>query len=42
MWNGGIIDTRDGRDLVNVIFQSRHLNKIIAGLKMSGPFKYLH
>jgi hypothetical protein len=30
MWSGGVIDTRDGRDLVNVVFQSRHLNRIIA------------
>jgi hypothetical protein len=31
MWNGGVI-TRDGHDIVNVVFQSRHLNKIIVGL----------
>jgi len=42
MWSGGIIDIRDGHDLVNVVFQSRHLNKIIAGLEMSSPFKDLH
>jgi hypothetical protein len=42
MWSGGVIDTRDGCDLVNVIFQFRHLNKIIAWLEMSGPFKDLH
>ncbi len=41
-WSGGIIDTRDGHDLVNVVFQSRHLNRIIAGLEMSGPFRDLH
>jgi hypothetical protein len=28
-----IIDTRDGHDLVNVIFQSKHLNRIIVGLE---------
>jgi hypothetical protein len=42
MWSGGIIDTRDGHDIVNVIFQSRHLNRVMAGLEMSGPFRYLH
>jgi len=42
MWNGGVIDTRDGHDLVNVVFQSRHLNKIMARLEMSGPFRDLH
>ncbi len=42
MWSGGIIDTRDGHDLVNVVFQSKHLNRIIAGLEMSGPFRDLH
>jgi hypothetical protein len=42
MWNGGVIDTRDGHDLVNVVFQSRHLNRIIAGLEMSSPFRDLH
>jgi hypothetical protein len=42
MWSGGVIDTRDDHDLVNVIFQSRHLNRIMAGLEMSGPFKDLH
>jgi hypothetical protein len=42
MWSGGVIDTCDGRDLVNVVFQSRHLNRIIAGLEMSSPFKDLH
>ncbi len=42
MWSGGVIDTHDGRDLVNVVFQSMHLNRIIAGLKMSGPFRELH
>jgi hypothetical protein len=31
-----------GHDLVNVIFQSRHLNKIIVGLEMSSPFRDLH
>ncbi|CAM6056005.1 unnamed protein product [Sphagnum tenellum] len=27
MWSGGVIDTRDDRDIVNVVFQSRHLNR---------------
>ncbi len=38
----GIINIRDGHDLVNVVFQSKHLNKIIVGLKMFGIFKKLH
>jgi hypothetical protein len=42
MWNGGVIDTCDGHDLINVVCQSRHLNKIIAGLEMFGPFRDLH
>jgi hypothetical protein len=42
MWSGGVIDTHDGHDIVNVVFQSRHLNKIMAGLEMSGPFRDLH
>jgi hypothetical protein len=42
MWSGGVIDTRDSHDLVNVVFQSRHLNKIMAGLEMSSPFRDLH
>jgi hypothetical protein len=42
MWSGGVIDTRDGHDLVNVVFQSKHLNMIIVGLEMSGPFRDLH
>jgi len=42
MWSGGVIDTRDGHDLVNVVFQSRHLNRIMVGLEMSGPFRDLH
>jgi hypothetical protein len=42
MWNGGVIDTRDGHDIINVVFQSRHLNRIMAGLEMSGPFRDLH
>jgi hypothetical protein len=42
MWNGGVIDTRGGHDIVNVVFQSRHLNKIMARLEMSGPFRNLH
>jgi len=33
---------RDGCDLVNVIFQSRHLNRIIVRLEMSSPFRNLH
>jgi hypothetical protein len=42
MWSGGVIDIRDGHDLVNVVFQSKHLNRIIVGLEMFGPFKDLH
>ncbi|CAM6047588.1 unnamed protein product [Sphagnum compactum] len=42
MCSGGVIDTRDGHDIVNVVFQSRHLNRIMAGLEMSGPFRDLH
>jgi len=42
MWSEGVIDTCDGRDFVNVVFQSRHLNRIIAGLEMSCPFRDLH
>jgi hypothetical protein len=29
-------------DIINVVFQSKHLNRIIAGLEMFSPFKYLH
>jgi hypothetical protein len=42
MWSGGVIDTHDGHDIVNVVFQSRHLNRVMAGLEMSGPFRNLH
>ncbi len=42
MFSGGVIDTCDGHDLVNVIFQSKHLNRLIAELEMFGPFKDLH
>ncbi|CAK9881788.1 unnamed protein product [Sphagnum jensenii] len=42
MWSGGVIDTRDDRDIVNVVFQSMHLNRVMAGLEMSGPFRDLH
>jgi hypothetical protein len=42
MWSGGVVDTRDGHDLVNVFFQSKHLNRMIVGLEMYGPFRYLH
>jgi hypothetical protein len=42
MWSGGVIDTRDGHDLVNVVFQSRRLNRIMAGLEMSRLFRDLH
>jgi hypothetical protein len=42
MWNRGVIHIRDNSDLVNVIFQSRHLNRIIARFEMFGPFKELH
>jgi len=34
-------DIHDGHDLVNVVFQSRHLNRIIAGLEMFSPFRNL-
>jgi len=42
MWSEGVIDTRDGHDLINVVFQSRHLNTMIVGLEMFGPFRDLH
>jgi hypothetical protein len=42
MWSGGVMDTRDGHDIVNVVFQSRHLNRIMARLEMFGPFRDLH
>jgi hypothetical protein len=42
MWSGGVNNTHDGHDFVNVVFQSRYLNRMIAGLEMSGPFRYLH
>ncbi len=42
MWSGSVIDIHDDRDLVNVVFQSRHLIRIIVGLEMSGPFRDLH
>jgi hypothetical protein len=42
MWNGNIIDTRHYCDLVNVVFQFKHLNKIIVGLEMSNLFRDLH
>jgi len=42
MWSGDVIDTHDGHDLVNVVFQSRHLNRIIAGLEIPSPFRNLH
>jgi hypothetical protein len=29
-------------DIVNVIFQSKNLNRIIAWLEMSSSFRYLH
>jgi hypothetical protein len=41
MWNVGVIDIRDGIDFVNVVFQFKHLNKIIARLEMSAPFNDL-
>jgi len=41
MWNGNVIDTCDGRDLINVVLKSRHLNRIISRLKMYSPFKNL-
>jgi hypothetical protein len=42
MRSGGVIDTCDGHDLVNVVFQSKHLNRIMARLEMFGPFRDLH
>jgi hypothetical protein len=42
MWSGGVSDIHGGRDLVNVVFQSRHLNKIIIRLEMFGFFRELH
>jgi hypothetical protein len=42
MWSGSVIDTRDGHDLVNIVFQSMHSNKMIARLEMFGPFRDLH
>jgi hypothetical protein len=34
MWSGGVINIRDGRDLINVVFQYKHLNRIIARLEI--------
>jgi len=42
MWSGGVIDIRGGHDIVHVVFQSRHLNRIITRLEMFGPFRDLH
>jgi hypothetical protein len=42
MWNGSIIDAHDGHDLVNFVFQSMHLNRIITSLEIFGPFRDLH
>jgi hypothetical protein len=42
MWNGGIINICDGHNFVNVVFQPKHLNRIIIGLEMFGPFRELH
>jgi len=42
MWSGGVINTCDGHDFVNVVYQSRHLNRIIARLEMFSPFRELH
>jgi len=39
MWNGGVIDTCDGHDLVNVVFQSKHLNRITANWKCLVPLE---
>ncbi len=41
-WNENIVDIHDRHELVDVIFQSIHLNRIIAGLEMFGPFRDLH
>jgi hypothetical protein len=42
MWGKGVIHTQDDHDLVNVVFQSRHLNTIIVRFEMFGFFKKLH
>ncbi len=42
MWSGGIIDTHHYCDFINVVFQYRHLNKIIIGLEMFSLFRNLH
>jgi hypothetical protein len=41
MWSGNVINTRDGQDFINVVFQSKHLNRIIAELEMLSPFRDL-
>jgi hypothetical protein len=42
MWSGDVINTRDGCDLMNVVFQYMHLNRIIVGLEMFSLFRNLH
>jgi hypothetical protein len=38
MWSGSIIVPHDGHDFVNVVFQSRHLNRIIIRLENMWSF----
>ncbi len=42
MWSGNVIDIHDGPDLINVVFQFKHLNRIIVGLEMYGLFRDLY
>jgi hypothetical protein len=42
MWSGNVIDICDGHDLVNVVFQFKHLSIIIVRLEMYGLFRDLH
>jgi len=39
MWSGSVFNSDDGHDLINVVFQCKHLNKIIIGLEMFGFFR---
>jgi hypothetical protein len=42
MWSGSVFNIRDGHDIMNVVFQCKHLNRIIISLQMSGFLKELH
>jgi len=42
MWSGSVFNTHDDHDFINVVFQCRHLNRIIIGLEMSSIFRELH